>query len=199
MKKLIVLIIAVLLVLSATVFAMTYPDVPSDAWYAEYVNDLSDKGVINGYDDGTYKPSNTLTYGEFMKLIMTSSAPDVKYDLITELPFEHWAAPYIKAALNYGVIDEGEITSENINSQISRMEVVKILSKCDIMVRENMQKAVYQPFTDIGNISDEEFTYLTHAIAIGVINGYEDNTFKPENKLTRAEAAKILYTYTNIK
>ena len=98
---------------------MTYPDVPSNAWYAEYVNDLSDKGVINGYDDGTYKPSNTLTYGEFMKLIMTASAPDVKYNIVPDLPFEHWAAPYVKVALNYGVIDKGEITFKEIVEQVA--------------------------------------------------------------------------------
>ena len=41
-----------------------FPDVPASAWYAEAVNELAARGILNGYPDGTFKPEQTATRAE---------------------------------------------------------------------------------------------------------------------------------------
>ena len=198
MKKFItiVLVIAVLII-PMSVYA-AFSDVPADHWANSYITELSGKGVINGFPDGTFKPSDTLTYGQFIKLIVTASVDGVDFDLVSS-DLNHWAAPYVKIAQNYGAVDK-DITVEKLDEPISRIEVVRILGICDIDMRRHDQKSVEDLlFTDISDVDIAGKILLSHAVANGIINGYTDGTFKPDNSLTRAEASKILSVYMGIQ
>ena len=71
-KKLISLVSAAAIIatsiLSNTVFA-DFTDVSSDNQYSKSITTLSTLGVINGYDDGTFKPDGSITRAEFAKII----------------------------------------------------------------------------------------------------------------------------------
>lgn len=199
MKKLVMLMMAiVILVVPMTAYA-AFPDVPSDHWALEYIEELSEKEIINGYTDGNFGPSDTLTYGQFLKLITVASNDEIEFDLV-ETDIDHWAAPYLKVAEAYEAVENGKITKEMLDKPITRIEVTSILSKCDINMREHAQKSNGElSFNDIGNITVSQKILLSHAVANNIINGYSDGTFKPQNNLTRAEAAKILSVYMNIE
>ncbi|MBO4930103.1 MAG: S-layer homology domain-containing protein, partial [Clostridia bacterium] len=47
-----------------------YADVPEGEWYQPYVTELSAQGVISGYEDGSFRPDGTVTWGEALKLIL---------------------------------------------------------------------------------------------------------------------------------
>ena len=104
---------------------------------------------------------------------------------------------YVKVAENFGVLEAGEYALEDMNREITRIEVVKILSRCDIMIRESWQTASDKTFTDVQDVSDNELIYLSHAVGIGVISGDPEGTFRPNDGLKRSESAKIIYTYLN--
>lgn len=198
MKKVIMLVLIGIMILIPMVVNAAFPDVEEGHWASSYINELTTKGVINGYNDGTFKPNNTLTKGEFLKLIMTASMTDVDF---SEAPkdFEHWAAGYVKVAENYSVLEVGEINAENINEPISRIDVIRIMSLCDINIREHEQKSVDMlMFNDVSNLTTAETILLSHAVANGVIGGYPDGSFKPTNNLTRAEVSKILSVYMSL-
>ena len=198
MKKILtVLLVVVMLILPMTVYA-AFSDVPADHWANSFITELSGKGVINGFPDGTFQPSGTLTYGQFIKLIVSASVEGVDFDLVSS-DLNHWSAPYVKVAQNYGAVDEN-ITVEKLDQPISRIEVIRILGICDMDMRRHEQKSVEDlSFTDITDVDIEGKILLSHAVANGIINGYTDGTFKPDNQLTRAEASKILSVYMNIK
>ena len=198
MKKIVMLGVMMLILIIPMTVNAAFSDVPEDHWANSYITELSGKGVINGFPDGTFGPSETLTYGQFIKLIVSASIEGVDYELVST-DVDHWAAPYLKVAQNYGAVEEG-ITAERLDQPISRLEVVTILGKCDMDMRLHEQQSVEDlPFTDISNISTLERYMLGHAVASNIINGYTDGTFKPANNLTRAEAAKVLSVYMNIK
>lgn len=198
MKKVLTfLLVVIILSMSMTVYA-AFSDVPADHWANSYITELSSKGVINGFPDGTFQPSGTLTYGQFIKLIVSASVEGVDFNLVDK-ELNHWSAPYVKIAQNYDVIEKN-IPVEKLDQPISRIEVIRILGLCDINMRLHEQQSVEDLlFTDISNVSTEETILLSHAVASGIINGYTDGTFKPDNQLTRAEASKILSVYMNIK
>lgn len=200
MKKIvtILLTLTILAGFMVTSYAVSFGDVVADAWYATYVLDLAEKGVINGYidDDGSsiYKPDKKVTVAEFIKLIITASTSNIRYNLITP-DFEHWAAKYVKVAENYGVLEKGKYSLDDMNREITRIEVVEILSKCDIIIRENWQKASNKTFKDTNDLTENQLIYLSHAVSMGVINGDPEGTFRPYDGLKRSESAKIIYTY----
>lgn len=195
MKRIIALLAVFMIMIPVAVNA-AFTDVANDHWAKTYIDELSQKGIINGYTDGTFKPNNTLTRGEFLKLIMTSSIPDLDFSKVTP-KYYHWAASYVTVAENYGVIEKDQILGTNIDKPISRIEVIKILSLCDINIRgeRNLPNKNALSFSDISELSEKESSLLAHAVSKGIINGYSDGTFKPNNSLTRAEVSKILSLY----
>ena len=194
MKRIIAFIAVLVLVIPMTVNA-AFSDVADNHWAKTYIDKLTSSGVINGYPDGTFKPDATLTKGAFLKLIVAASLPDVDFEQLGK-DFDHWAATYVKVAENYNVIEKGSINKENIDEPITRIDVIKILSLCDINMRGHEQKTLdYLAFSDIDSLDKTSEILLSHAVANGIIGGYPDGSFKPQNNLTRAEASKILAVY----
>ena len=71
-KRIIAIITASILILAAisVPFAATEFSDMKDHWAKANVENLRSKGIIDGYEDGTFKPENTVTYGEFIKMQM---------------------------------------------------------------------------------------------------------------------------------
>ena len=200
MKKLLNILMAGVMFISLlgmSVYAIQFTDLPSDHWAYEYITTLVDAGVINGYDDGTYKPSGTIKRSEFLKLIVTSCIPnDIN---ISEMPTEmqHWAAGYVAFAEQSDLIPENTITIENIDEPITRIEMVRIISNADIIIKGSEQQFEKRAiFKDIAKLNTESLMLLRHAVSRGFITGYEDGSFGPDRTMTRAEAATIIYRFT---
>ena len=194
MKKVLVLIFIFLCIFCFYVTSLAFTDVGSH-WAAPFITELTSKNILNGYPDGTFKPNNVLTKGEFIKLIMQASLPDFDF-LNAPKSFEHWAATYVYVAESYGVLEAGLINKENINEPINRIDVIQILGLCDINIRENAQKTTeILTFSDINELDNIQIIMLGHAVETEIISGYPDGTFKPYNNLTRGEVSKILSSY----
>jgi len=106
------------------VTASAFPDVTSADWFYTYVTELAGRGVINGYDDGMFHPSNTLTYAEALKLILLASG---YAEQTNETAGEHWANAYLDYAVKKGFVSEGQVT--NLDASITRYEIADIAAK----------------------------------------------------------------------
>ena len=184
----------------STCFAIDFPDVDASHWAFEYISNLAEKGIINGYNDGTFKPSGTVKRSEFLKLVMASVMPeDVDPDEIPST-FDHWAAGYVAIAESYGIIKTGSFTLDNIEKPITRIEMARIVGNADIIMKSNPISKVSGDdilFIDIGNLNADDLILLEHCASSGLIKGYEDATFKPDKTMTRAEAATMIYRFTS--
>lgn len=70
MKKLVLFTAMVAVAFSGGVIARSgFPDVPSNAWFHQYVMEIKDWGVVNGNDDGTFAPGRNITRAEFSKML----------------------------------------------------------------------------------------------------------------------------------
>lgn len=110
MKKQISLVAAIM-VLFTTLFSNSvfaaFTDVSSDNKYYNAITTLSKLNVINGYEDGTFKPDGTITRGEFTKIaVFTLGLGDLQ-TAPTEFSdvADHWAKYYIKTAYDSGIIN----------------------------------------------------------------------------------------------
>lgn len=109
-------------VMSFSVFADGFSDVNDSTPYNKAITKLVEEGVINGYEDGTFKPENTITRAEFSKLLAIASAPSSQQFTATTTTFTDvadsssssaWAIPYIAYAAQAKIVngyDEGNGT-----------------------------------------------------------------------------------------
>ncbi len=108
LKKVLALVMACAMLFTMSSFAFT--DVAEDATYLEAVTMLSKLGIINGYEDGTFLPDNTITRAEAAKVLVCAldaaeQAEGMASDeIFTDVPASHWAAGYVNYASNFGIV-----------------------------------------------------------------------------------------------
>ena len=98
------------MVLPMTVSA-AFSDVPSDHGYYKAITNLSAEGVLNGFEDGSFKPGDPVTRAQFTKIICyalsvgTLTYSEEERSIFTDVAPEHWAANNIVTASKQGIIN----------------------------------------------------------------------------------------------
>lgn len=131
-KKLISLVSAAAIIatsiLSNTVFA-DFTDVSSDNQYSKSITTLSTLGVINGYDDGTFKPDGSITRAEFAKIITYVlglsglTTPSTEFSDVGG----HWANANIKTAYDQGIINGFEDGTFRPDDNVTYEQALKMI------------------------------------------------------------------------
>jgi len=165
-----------------------FSDVKSTSWYYSYVTRLAELKITGGYTDGTFRPNNSVTRAEFVTFLCNVKG----YKQMQGNPFEDsqnsWASGYITAALNNGIIDLTEDRKFRPNDAATRQEVVEMICKALYISPDETTKTLY---ADIIPNSG----YSTAAYNNFLMRGSEKDGkiyFKPQDKLTRAEAAAVI-------
>ena len=113
LKKVIALVCTLALVItsvSVVSFAEAYTDVTESSAYYEAVESLSKLGIVTGYEDGTYKPEETVTRAEMAALIARiqgyeETAKANANTVFTDVPSTYWASGYVAQANGRGIIN----------------------------------------------------------------------------------------------
>ena len=166
--------------------AKTFKDVKSTDWHYNVVSELSDKGVISGYEDNTFKPQRSVSYAEFLTLLNNAigekQAPDYKNPT-------QWYMPTFTYLKNKGVITN----IQNPNAEISRNEMAKYLS-LGLQKLKNQKPNTTAPTSikDFASIPAEYKDFVASVVNAGLIKGDEHQNFNGSQSLTRAETAVII-------
>jgi hypothetical protein len=166
----------------------------SAAWADEAVSALKKLGVINGKTNTEFAPEDNVTREEFVKMIVLLADINVEHG---ELKFHdvaenEWCYTPIKAASQKGIINGISETQFGIGQKITRQDMAVITANVLSYLKISVSKKNLD-FADTDKIADYAKDAVSKLTAKGIINGYEDSTFRPEGFATRAEAAKILY------
>ena len=191
MKKTTALILVLTMILSTfTVYAgdIGLNDVKNH-WAKDNIERLIGLGIVNGYEDGSFKPDNTLKFEEFIKMLITATEeekPEV-------LKGEKWYQNYVDTALmkNYITNDMTRLIGADIDRKTTAEIIYNLMATSDkgiVKLSEKEIKYVAGQFTDLST-SDEK---VLNIASMGIINGYPDKTFKPGSSLKRCEAAAVI-------
>ena len=186
-------------------YSKTFTDVPKSYWAFEYIMEMVNRGVISGYPNGYFYPDNTITRAEFAKIMCLASGMEINPINNTsykDVSTNDWYAPYIEAGKYYlsGYVSDGEkyyLPENNALREDIAVALVKLKGYNTSIYDESILKSM---FTDYQSISQGARKYISIAIENGFISGYDDNTFRGQNTVTRAEAATLLwraYQYGN--
>lgn len=180
----------------SNILAISFKDLQSSHWAYKNIMALTTNKVINGYTDGTFKPEGTITNGEFIKLVVMAGLPEWIDIDDAESNMNHWAGKYVWIAERYGVIKTGSIGLNNIDNPITRIDMVRIISKADLLMKGNeLATSKKVTFNDVLSLNNDDLLLLKHAVSKSLITGYTDGSFKPYNNMSRAEAATMIYRF----
>lgn len=157
------------------------------AWASNYIYVCANSGIINGFADGTYQINKSLTRSQAAKMISEAFALD---NGSTEVNLSdisgHWAEEYLRLCDSNGVINGYADGTMRPDQTITRAEFAK-------MIVEVSQMTAGGGNTGFSDISGHwAARYIEIAASNGIIGGYVDNTFRPDQPLSRGEAAKII-------
>lgn len=186
-KKLIsTIILSAILIAPTNILAKTFSDVNNNDWFYSVVNELSDKGIISGYEDNTFKPQKSVSYAEFLTLLNNSigekQSPDYKNS-------EEWYKPTFDYLKQKGVITN----IQNPNAEITRNEMAKYLSLgLEKLKNQKIDTTTPASIKDFDSIPNEYKDLVASVVNAGLIKGDEHQNFNGSKSLTRAETAVII-------
>ncbi|WP_051259778.1 S-layer homology domain-containing protein [Peptoniphilus mikwangii] len=156
-------------------------------WAENAINSLVEKGILNGYQDMTFKPDGKITRAEFVKTIVC--AFDLKSnEKVTFKDIEkHWAKNYIEVAAALKIVNGYSAEEFGPNKNITREEMSKIIANVLKLSEKTELK-----FTDNDKISEWAKESVEKVVKAELVKGYPDSSFKPNNNVTRAESATII-------
>lgn len=155
-------------------------------WAKNEIIKLTDEGILSGYSDGTFRPSNNVTVAETITMMVNAG----KYELVRKGD-KIWPDFYIETALKEELVKKDEF--DNYDRQITRYELARIVARyVDVNEVSNWRCSL----KDVENSYKEEIGKLEK---ISIINGYEDGTYKGNNYITRAETVSMISKAINVK
>jgi len=169
-------------------------------WAADYVDFLYTSGVTTGYEDGTFRPDQKISRQQFAVMLYRYLGLREEDYANVVLPFADldkigtYALPAIRALYSEGIINgsagkDGRLYF-NPNNSLTRAQAATMIGR----TQEKGYATVELTFTDAEKVPAYATFYIRTMAAQGVIGGYQDGSFKPNNPITRGQMAKILYT-----
>lgn len=160
--------------------------------------ELSNRGIVAGVTANRFEPMRTITRAEFTALIvrMTGLKPSRPYTgKFKDVSPEDWFFPELRTAWEYQFISGISSTKFGPKDDITREQAAVIIYR---LFRTNQagHALEYRDRSEIAEYARPAIQYLTQK---GVINGFEDNTFRPQKVLTRAEAAALIHRFMNLE
>lgn len=217
MKKNIVLFILIVTILfsPSTILAIEFSDIEEDYWAIEHIEKLTAAGILNGYEDGTFKPEKEVSFLEVLSIIKGIIKPksqeikranSIYGKTADKYKISPWARDAFTLALYKNIIYESElmkaqeqglITDVPSGRQFPPREFIAVLFGRMLEVAPDFDhnQLKYKDLKDIGKIeaSDLEVSDYLSALVNAEIFEAEgsEGKFEPKRPFRRSEMAKI--------
>ena len=173
---------------------VTFKDVPNNkdtSWYYTAVTDLATAGILGGFGDNTFRPSEAVTYGQALKMIMKAAG----YSEIAPTG-SHWASGYLEKAIADGLTNA---TIAQMDKRIDRYTIAAIAARALDLPLPNANTS---PFYDM-DMNEATALYVLSLYEAGIIKGSEDKSghvvYNGSYAIRRNEMAVIIWRIYNYK
>ncbi|WP_010278981.1 S8 family peptidase [Paenibacillus senegalensis] len=163
-------------------------------WAEREIKQLTQEGILQGIADNQFAPDRFMTRAQAVAALVRMMDGAGQQSGGGKLAFndvkpDHWAYPYISAATQRALIQGYEDGSFRPEGLVTRMEMIALLSRAIPLETDEAQGS--SRFPDVSS------AYWGHSLLVslheaGVIDGYEDGSFKPDQPATRAEFVSFL-------
>lgn len=167
-------------------------------WAQEAMQQLSARGIISGYPDGTFRPDNPITRAEFLVMLMRLLGPEEEEAELAFVDREHigsWAERAIAQALKLGIVQGYGDGSFRAHQQITRTEMSVMIARAIGLSEETVEHTRFEDDEDIPSWAKAAVEAMRKQ---EIIQGRGNNQFVPNASATRAEAAMIMLRIISI-
>ncbi|WP_338751923.1 S-layer homology domain-containing protein [Bacillus sp. FJAT-52991] len=153
---------------------------------------MIEAGVIQGYDDGSYKPDQKVTRGEFATFIARALELPEGESVFSDVPSSSSISYGVNAAAAAKIVNGNSNGQFNPESLITRKDMALMISNALDYLKVD---ATYteSSFTDISELSTAHKEAINKSAALKIISGYDEHTFGPDQDASRAQAAAFIY------
>lgn len=174
-----------------------FTDVDEDAWYAEYVNFVSMRGIMNG-KDGSFRPTEITTRGEYvLALYNAAGAPEVTESCsFTDVAADSEYADAIAWAETNGIAsgagDGLFLPDDSLTREMAMTFLYRALEALGL-VADTPAESVIAKFSDNSSVSSWATDAMNTLVNMGVICGTDEGKLNPGGSLINAETATMIY------
>ncbi|MDZ8055007.1 MAG: S-layer homology domain-containing protein [Aulosira sp. ZfuVER01] len=174
----------------------TFSDVSSNYWAAQFIQQLSQRGVIAGFPDGSFRPEEPVTRAQFAAMVNKAFQKSQQRQAIsfTDVPSNYWAYSAIQQAYTIGFLAGYPGNRFEPNQVIPRQQVLVSLAN-GLEYRPNTTvENTLQYFNDAYNIADYARSPIAAATEKQIVVNYPNVKFlNPTATATRAQVAAFIY------
>ncbi len=184
---------AAALTMSLAISSTALAAIPSDIgghWAQGTIIQWTSKGYISGYEDGTFKPDNSITRAEFVRLVNQSMGyTKTGNAYFSDVSSSYWGYNDIQKGVAAGYVRGDGNGKFRPNDPVSRQEAAVMISQICGLGQDFSAAAKY---TDYRYIPSWAAGYVGAVSKAGIMSGYPDGDFKGDRYLSRAEAVIAL-------
>lgn len=205
-KTIFVIILSSILLLtcgfSTNQVSAKFTDLQKNHWAYNNITESVNKEYFEGYDDGTFQPERSVSRSEAITLLARVLNLD---EDVSSYPFndtdDSWSHGYIGAAYENGILDKDDYgTHFKPNEATTRVELAKWISNAMAHVNDEYGLAIQStqdtllpiPEYYTERINKKDIPYVAIMMGTGIMTGYENKEWRPNNKTTRAQMATVL-------
>lgn len=173
-----------------------FSDVPSNYWAAPFIEQLSQRGVIAGFPDGTFRPNDAVTRAQFASMVTSafSRTPQRQPITFVDVPNNFWASNVIRQAYTTGFLSGFPGNRFEPNQVIPRQQVLVALANGLNYSPTGNTQTTLQVFNDSFNIADWARSPIAAATERGIVVNHPNiNLLNPTGTATRAQVAASIY------
>jgi heme-binding NEAT domain protein len=166
-------------------------------WAKAFIERAVELGIVNGYEDGTFRPDGEISRAEFTVLIsralqLENKGEELNFADLDKVP--DWAKSHLEKAVAAGLITSYEDHTFRPERSISRSEIAVIVARALALPLDDADTV---SFADAEQIPDWAYAHVAAAAKKGIIHGRDNNIFAPNDNATRAEAVKLILSLLN--
>ena len=157
-------------------------------WAEAKIKQLFELGIVTGRPDGTYRPDDNISRAEFAAILVKALGLEVNGGEVFADTAGHWAREIISTAAGQGLVSGYNDNTFGPDDLVTREQMATMV------VRGVELTPVKEPpvFADRADFSDWAQEAIVEAAAAGLISGYPDGSFRPQDNATKAEAATVV-------
>ncbi|MGE6604526.1 S-layer homology domain-containing protein [Lysinibacillus fusiformis] len=199
--------------ITAKASGATFKDVPSKHWAYNAIEQVANKKLVAGYQDGTFKPSGNVTRAEFATFLARTFDGDKREnETFDDVSDTHWAKDAVEEGIALGFIQPSDYKNNKFepSKAMTRQEIAKWLANGLNAINpeygeiaSTIQEGKYTllPIAEMykGGLNKSEYGNVGLMLGTGLMSGFEDGSFKATGNTTRAEIATILIRFEEAK
>lgn len=200
-------LVVVLLMAGIARSALGYlPDLAGH-WSGPMIAALEAKGIIKGNPSGQFGPEGSMTRAEMAKLLVTGLGYEGEAELLSrydsrfsDIPRSHWAKGYIESLAETAVTEGYPDNRFGPDDTVTRAQMAVFLVRAaGLSSQARAARFNATHYRDDRTIPEWARGSVSVALATGLMSGFEDQTFRPQQPITRAEGGATLLRLLSLK